>query len=131
MKEDLILLLPDSPIHAGFPSPAQDSFPSSNSLNLSSYLIKDENATTLFRVRGESMKDAGLINGDIVFVTYGQEAKSGDIVIADVDGERTIKFLYFDNQGAYLKPANESFKPIRPKDSLTILGVVTAMCRRY
>jgi SOS-response transcriptional repressor LexA len=131
MKEDFILLLPDSPIHAGFPSPAQDSFPSSSSLNLNSYLIKNENATTLFRVRGDSMKDAGLLDGDIIFVTYGQESKAGDIVIADVDGERTIKFLCFDNQGAYLEPANKSFKSIRPQENLTIVGVVTAMCRKY
>lgn len=124
-----ILLLPNSPIQAGFPSPAHDS--SSESLNIAEYLVKDKNATTLFRVRGNSMKEAGLIDGDIVFVTFGVSAKAGDIVIADVDEERTIKFLFFDKKGPYLKPANNEHKPIRPKESLTILGVVTAMCRRY
>lgn len=131
MNKDLILLMPDSPVVAGFPSPAEESFPSSSELNVTNYLIKDKSATTLFRVRGDSMKDAGLLDGDIVFVTYGIQAKDGDIVIADADGERTIKYLRSDKNGKYLKPANKSYKNIRPEIGLTIVGVVTAMCRKY
>ena len=127
--DNVILLLPDSPVIAGFPSPAHETL--SNGLNVNEYLVKDPNATTLFKVRGDSMKDAGLLDGDIVFVTFGKETKAGDIVIADVDGERTIKFLRFDENGPYLEPANKNYKTLRPKENLVIVGVVTAMCRRY
>lgn len=129
MLQETFLLLPDAPIVAGFPSAAHDSL--SSSLNINEYLIKDKSSTMLFKVRGDSMKNAGLFDGDIVFVTFGIEAKAGDIVIADVDSERTIKFLRFDNQGVYLESANKDFKPIRAKQSLTIVGVVTGMCRKY
>lgn len=128
MAENL-LLLPDEPIKAGFPSPANDGL--SDFLNINNYLIKDKASTVLFRIKGDSMKDAGLLDGDIVFVTYGIEAKQGDIVIADVDGERTIKYLKLDKLGFYLEPANSSYKQIRAKQDLTIVGVVTAMCRKY
>lgn len=126
---DSLLVLPDTPIPAGFPSPAHEAL--SDSLNINEYLVKDFSSTMLFKVRGDSMKDAGLLDGDIVFVTFGVEAKPNDIVIADVDNERTIKFLRFDKDVPYLEAANKNYKPIRPKDSLTIVGVVTAMCRRY
>lgn len=129
MLKDTYLLLPDAPIIAGFPSPAHESL--LNSLNITEYLIRDDSNTILFKVRGDSMKEAGLFDGDIVFVTFGQEAKAGDIVIADVDGERTIKFLRFDKEGPYLQGANKDYKAIRPKQNLTIVGIVTAMCRRY
>lgn len=129
ISKNPLLLLPDAPIKAGFPSPAHDAL--SSSLNISEYLVKDESSTMLFRVRGDSMKEAGLIDGDIVFVTFGIEAKAGDIVIADIDGERTIKTLRFDNNGPYLESANKNYKPFKPKENLTIVGVVTAMCRKY
>lgn len=129
MPQNTFLLLPDAPITAGFPSPAHDT--SSSNLDVSQYLVKDPSSTMLFKVRGTSMKDAGLFDGDVVFVTLGIEAKAGDVVIADVDGERTMKFLHFDKDGAYLVSASKDYKPIRPKQDLTIIGVVTAMCRRY
>jgi len=77
------------------------------------------------------MKDAGIKEGDMVVVERGANYKDGDIVIADVDGQWTIK--YFRNKGGkiFLEPANENYKPIYPKEELIISAVVKAVVRKY
>jgi repressor LexA len=64
-------------------------------------------------------------------VDRGQTAKSGDIVIAEVDGEWTMKFLKKSGDAVYLVPANPKYKPITPQYELKITGVVTAVVRKY
>lgn len=117
-------------VRAGQPQPESQEAP--ELLTIDDYLVDDPNRTVLCHVRGESMRDAGLLNGDIVVVEKNRPTKSGDIVVAMVDGELTVKTLRLDQGGTfYLEPANAEFKPIRPKGSLEIVGVVTGSFRKY
>jgi repressor LexA len=95
------------------------------------YLIRRPSQTTLVTVRGESMIDAGIHDGDIAVVDRGLAAKSGDHVVAIVDNEFTLKELASERGQFILKPHNKAFPVIRPKGSLEIYGVVVGIIRRY
>ena len=69
------------------------------------------------------MSEAGILPGDMVIVDKGQSPKNGDIVIAEVDGEWTMKYLDKSGDSVTLMPANPKFKPIKPKKELKIAGV--------
>lgn len=100
-------------------------------LTIDDYLIEDPNRTVLCRVRGDSMKDAGLLEGDLVVVERNSPTKAGDIVVAVVDGEMTVKTLRLTKQGDFfLEAANPAYEPIHPKGSLEILGVVVGSFRK-
>src|SRR5690606_9937567 len=114
---------------AGLPDPAGDETP--EALTLDDYLVDDPNRTVLCRVRGESMRDAGLLDGDLVVVQRNTPTSVGDIVVAVVDGETTVKYLRKAKGHYYLQAANPDYADIRPEGSLDILGVVVASCRRY
>ena len=116
-------------VEAGFPSPAEEEL--SDTLSLDALLVKNPQATFLLKVSGYSMSEAGILPGDMVIVDKGQVPKSGDIVIAEVDGEWTMKYLDKSGDGVTLMPANPKFKPIKPKKELKIAGVVTAVVRKY
>lgn len=77
------------------------------------------------------MLDAGLLPDDCVVVLREATAVVGDIVVALIDREYTIKYLAEDDAGVYLKPGNKEYKEIRPTDSLEIFGVVTGSFRSY
>jgi SOS regulatory protein LexA len=116
-------------VEAGFPSPAEEELV--DTLSLDDLLIQNRDATFLLKVSGDSMSGAGILPGDMVIVDRGQTPKSGDIVIAEVDGEWTMKYLRKRGTGVVLIPANSQYKPIRPKNELKIAGVVTAVVRKY
>jgi SOS regulatory protein LexA len=116
-------------VEAGFPSPAEEEL--ADTLSLDDFLIDNRQATFMLKVSVDSMKDAGILPGDMVLVDKSQAAKSGDIVIAEVDGEWTMKFLKKRGENVTLVPANAVYKPIRPKKELKIAGVVTAVIRKY
>jgi SOS regulatory protein LexA len=116
-------------VEAGFPSPAEEELV--DTLSLDNLLIQNPEATFLLKVSGDSMSGAGILPGDMVLVDKGQTPKSGDIVIAEVDGEWTMKYLKKRGENVALIPANPNFKPIRPKKELKIAGVVTAVVRKY
>jgi SOS regulatory protein LexA len=116
-------------VEAGFPSPAEEEL--IDNLSLDKYLIDNPAATFLLKVTGDSMIEAGIMPGDMVLVDRGRIAKSGDIIIAEVDGAWTMKFLKKRGQNVALIPANSEFKPIIPKSELKIAGVVTAVVRKY
>ena len=116
-------------VEAGFPSPAEEELV--DTLSLDDLLIQNRDATFLLKVSGDSMSGAGILPGDMVIVDKGQPPKSGDIVIAEVDGEWTMKYLRKRGTGVVLIPANPQYKPIRPKNELKIAGVVTAVVRKY
>ena len=116
-------------VEAGFPSPAEEEL--SDTLSLDDLLVKNPQATFLLKVSGYSMSEAGILPGDMVIVDKGQSPKNGDIVIAEVDGEWTMKYLDKSGDGVTLMPANPKFKPIKPKKELKIAGVVTAVVRKY
>jgi repressor LexA len=116
-------------VEAGFPSPAEEEL--ADTLSLDDLLIQNPQATFLLKVSGDSMIDAGIRPGDTVIVDKGATPKSGDIVIAEVDGQWTMKFLKKRGDKVALLPANPNYKPIIPKTELKIAGVVTSMFRQY
>jgi repressor LexA len=116
-------------VEAGFPSPAEEELV--DTLSLDDLLIQNREATFLLKVSGDSMSGAGILPGDMVIVDKGQTAKSGDIVIAQVDGEWTMKYLRKRGDSVTLVPANPTYQPIKPKNELKIAGVVTAVVRKY
>jgi SOS regulatory protein LexA len=116
-------------VRAGLPQPADQAPP--EVLTLDDYLIDEPNRTSLHRVRGDSMRDAGILDGDLVAVEHNAPAGPGDIVVAVSDGDLTVKTLRRDADGKFfLEAANPDFEPIRPKTSLEILGVVVSVARR-
>ncbi len=116
-------------VEAGFPSPAEEEL--RDTLSLDEFLVSNPDASFLLKVSGDSMTGAGILPGDLVIVDRGQTAKSGDIVIAEVDGEWTMKFFKKSGDAVYLVPANPKYKPITPQHELKITGVVTAVVRKY
>ena len=116
-------------VEAGFPSPAEEEL--ADTLSLDDLLIENPDATFLLRVSGDSMSEAGILPGDMVIVDKGQTPKSGDIVIAEVDGQWTMKYMRKRGESITLIPANPKYKPIKPKNELKIAGVVTAVVRKY
>jgi SOS regulatory protein LexA len=116
-------------VEAGFPSPAEEEL--ADTLSLDELLIQNPDATFLLKVSGDSMSEAGILPGDMVLVDRGQVHKSGDIVIAEVDGEWTMKYLRKKGESVALIPANPKYKPLKPKKELKIAGVVTAVVRKY
>jgi repressor LexA len=116
-------------VEAGFPSAAEEAL--ADTLSLDDLLIQNPEATFLLKVSGDSMSGAGILPGDMVLVDKGQAPKSGDIVIAEVDGEWTMKYLKKRGDSVTLIPANPKYQPIKPRKELKIAGVVTAVVRKY
>lgn len=122
-------VLSDVPVPAGAPIGANDA--AGEPFFIDDYLVRRPSQTTLVPVRGESMVDAGIHDGDIVTVDRGLAAKAGDFVIAIVDNEFTLKELASERGAFVLRPHNKAFPVIRPRASLEIYGVVVGLVRRY
>ncbi|MBL6958662.1 MAG: translesion error-prone DNA polymerase V autoproteolytic subunit [Rhodospirillales bacterium] len=120
-----------SPVAAGFPSPADDFV--EGRLDLNEHLIPHPAATFIVRVAGESMINAGIHPGDMLIVDRSIEAKTGDIVIAVLDGELTVKRLCRSGGGWRLAAENPDFPdlPIDGDRDCVIWGVVTGAVRRF
>lgn len=126
----LELPLYETNIPAGFPSPAEEYL--GDTMDLNQYLIKNPTASFFARVEGESMIDAGIYAGDLVVVDRSITASDGNIVIAAVNNEFTIKRLSTKN-GIKLMPANKDYQPIvmSGENELVIWGVVTSLIRKF
>lgn len=94
------------------------------------YLIHKPSRTMLIRVKGDSMKDAGIYDGDIVVVER-RNAEKGDFVVANIEGEFTLKELDFESKRPVLRPHNDQHPVIEPLRGFEIVGVVTGSFRRY
>ena len=116
-------------IEAGFPSPAEED--TGEHLSLDEYLMPNRDASYMLRVKGDSMKDAGIVEGDMVIVERVENAKVGSIVIAEVDGQWTMKYYRSKNGKAYLEAANPAYKDIYPKEGLKIAAIVRGVIRKY
>jgi len=116
-------------IQAGFPSPAEEEL--LDTLSLDEFLVDRPEATFMLKVTGDSMIDAGILPGDIVLIEKGRMPKNNDIVIAQVDGEWTMKYFVKKGREVRLEAANKKFKPIRPKNSLEIAGIVRTVIRKF
>jgi len=114
---------------AGFPSPAQDDM--EEPIDLAAWLIDHPAASYVMRVAGHSMTDAGVSDGDLVVVSRAVEARVGDIVVALVDGSRTMKRLRRSGGRLWLVPEAEGYDRIIVDETVEIWGVVVGLARRY
>ena len=110
---------------AGFPSPADDYL--EGKLDLNRHLIKHPAATFFVRVSGDSMIEAGIHTGDLLVVDRSLEAVDGNVIVAALDGELTVKRLSTRGKTVRLLPANKHYEPIeiQPHQAFEIWGVVT------
>lgn len=121
-------------IKAGFPSPAEDYL--HDSLDFNHDLIKNPEATFYGRVSGDSMIETGICDGDIAVIDRSLQPIDGDIIVAYVNGEFTIKYLslsHKDEGYIELKPANPNYSPIRidADDNFRVWGVVVWTIKQW
>ncbi len=120
--------LAHSPVQAGLPNPVLDD--GYDLFTIDEYLVRSPSKTTLVRVRGDSMIDAGIFEGDLIVVEQQSAARIGDIVVAIVDNEFTVKYLDRERGQFVLKPGNKAYPVIRPKGQLEIFGVMAGLVRK-
>ncbi|MFZ9539183.1 MAG: LexA family protein [Burkholderiaceae bacterium] len=118
-------------LSAGFPSPASDYL--EDHLDLNDYLVRNKPASFIFSVKGDSMIGASIEEGDKVIVDRSCEAKHGDIVVAVVEGEYTLKRLFKHRGKLELRAENPAYAALVFGDGgeLLIWGVVVGVVRRY
>jgi repressor LexA len=115
-------------VKAGFPSEVEEL---QDSINLDDFLIGNKSLTYMLEVDGDSMIDAHIEKGDMILVEKTNQARDGEIVIAEVDGEFTMKYFRRDGAKIWLEPANKNFKPIYPTQSLNVIAKLKAVIRKY
>ncbi len=116
-------------VKAGFPEEAEATI--NESLNLEDLLVEKKDLTYMLEVDGDSMIEAHIKKGDMVLVEKTNNARVGDIVIAEVDGEFTMKYLRMTDGKYWLEPANKNYKPIYPKYDFKINAIVKAVIRKF
>jgi DNA polymerase V len=118
-------------ISAGFPSPADDFL--DTSIDLNKELIKNPSATFYGRVRGNSMKDLGIHDGDLLIIDKSLEPQNGKIAICFIDGEFTVKTIKIERDCIWLVPANAAYKPIKvTKDNdFLVWGIVINVIKYF
>lgn len=128
-EQDIPLI--SSNIQAGFPSPALDFI--DLSIDLNKYVVKHPSSTFYGRVQGDSMKDAGIGDGDLLVIDKGIEPSDGKIAICFIDGEFTLKRIKIDKDECWLAPANENYKPIKvsTENNFMIWGIVTFTIKSF
>lgn len=116
-------------VQAGFPSPAQDYI--ERTIDLNELCVRHPNSTFFVRVQGNSMMDAGIFDADVLVVDRSIDAEHGDIVVAAIAGEFTVKELCTQPK-LQLLPRNPAFNAIQfsEGDELSIFGVVTNVIRQ-
>lgn len=116
-------------VEAGFPSPAEEEL--LDVMDFDEYLVPNKESTYILKVKGDSMIDAGIRPGDMVIVERRNTYKPGQIVIAMIDGEYTMKYLRKKGDRYFLEPANNAYKPLYPTDAFRVEAVVTGVVRKY
>ena len=118
-------------VQAGFPSPAEDF--NTKRIDLTEQLIRHPQATFLLRVRGDSMREVGIFDGDVLVVDKAIKPRHGHIVVALVDGEFTVKTLHSRNGEVRLVAANPTYPDIVPHEGQTIQiwGVATFTIKQF
>lgn len=119
----------DAPVPAGVPVTAIDV--GSQPLVFDEYLVKKPNETFVIPIKGDSMIEAGIFDGDLAVVERSSKAKAGDFVIANVDNEFTLKELVREKGQYALKPHNQKYPLIHPQGSLQVIGILVGLVRRY
>jgi len=114
---------------AGFPSPAEEEL--RDIISFDEYLVAHPEASFMLSVTGDSMTGAGIMDKDLVIVERGREPKNGDIILAEVDGNWTMKYFRKRGKTVTLEAANPKYPPIIPQTELRIAGVIMAVVRKY
>ncbi|PIQ67020.1 MAG: hypothetical protein COV95_01005 [Candidatus Zambryskibacteria bacterium CG11_big_fil_rev_8_21_14_0_20_40_24] len=116
-------------VEAGLPSDVEAD--ELDRVSLDEFLVEDKDKTFMLEVKGDSMTDAHIDEGDYVLAERLGEPKDKDIVIAEIDGGWTMKYFRKDGNKIWLEPANKNYKPIYPKESLNVAAIVKAIIRKY
>lgn len=117
------------PIAAGFAAPVEEQ--AEETVTIENYLVRDKASTFLLRVKGDSMIDAGIQEGDLVVVERGREPKVHEIVVGILDGEFTLKRLVREKGKYFLKAENPAYPALHAREELQIAGVVKGVIRKY
>ena len=127
----LELPLVSEAISAGFPSPALDF--TDTAIDFNKHLIKHPSATFYGRVKGHSMKNEGIFDGDLLVVDKSLEPMDGRIAVCFIDGEFTVKKIKLEKDFCWLMPANEEYQPIKvtSENELIIWGIVIHVIKSY
>jgi DNA polymerase V len=130
VSSELELPFVENGIKAGFPSPAADFI--DVCIDLNKHLIKNPASTFYGRIKGNSMRDAGLHDGDIVIIDKSLEPADGKIAVCFIDGDFTIKRIKKEKDGCWLMPANPEFSPIHVTEhnQFLIWGIVTYIIKK-
>lgn len=124
------LPLMDASVRAGTPD-AVEPQSWSDVMTLESFLVKHPSKTVLLKVRGDSMRDAGILDGDLAVIERTKQALQGQFVVAVVDGVYTLKELRYEGKRPVLMPHNPEHKPIRPQADLEIYGIFRGLARSH
>lgn len=116
-------------VEAGIPSTVDSDM--LDTLSIEEYLIPKKEKTFILEVKGDSMIEAHIDEGDLVIAERAQSARDGDIVVAEVDGGWTLKYFKTDGNKVWLEPANRLLKPIYPEFDLRVAAVVKGVIRKY
>ena len=117
-------------VQAGFPSPATEE--QAHDIDLDEYLFPNPISTIMVTVQGDSMIDAGIFEWDIVIIDKAKQGVVDDIVVAEVDGDYTLKYLRKDRKrGYFLRAGNKKYNDIYADQELKMFGVVTGVIRKY
>ncbi len=122
-------LMINGEVCAGFPSPAEEEL--RDVISFDEYLIAHPDTSFLLSVTGDSMTGAGIMEKDLVIVERGRQPKNGDIILAEVDGNWTMKYFCKKGKTITLEAANSKYPPIVPQTELRVAGVITALVRKY
>lgn len=117
-------------IVAGFPSPAEDYL--EPALDLNRALIKNPSATFYGRVKGESMQDAGVDDGDLLVIDKSLKYRNGALAVCYLNGEFTLKQIKMSGKQLWLMPANAAYQPIsvNEDDDFLVWGIVTYLIKK-
>lgn len=115
-------------IKAGHPN---DVYAQNNTISLREFIPDDPQRNFLLKVSGDSMIEAGINDGDFVFLDNKKIPKNGDVVAANIDEQWTLKYFFKENQKVILRPANKNYQDFIPEKKLEIAGVVIKVIRKY
>lgn len=115
-------------VKAGFPTGAEEDL---NFMSLDEYLIDNPNSSFMLKVAGDSLEGIGIFKGDLVVLEKGKTANRGEIVLALIDGEWTLKIIEKVNGMTVLRSANPKYPDFYPHLSLEIFGIVRSVVRKY
>ncbi|WP_343698140.1 translesion error-prone DNA polymerase V autoproteolytic subunit [Flavobacterium sp.] len=131
LSSDVKIPFFDVGISAGFPSPADDFI--ELSIDLNKELIRHQYTTYFARVKGHSMKNVGINDGDLLIIDKSLEPQNNKIAVCQVDGEFTVKRIRIEKDVIWLIAENEDYKPIKvtPENNFVIWGIVTHSIKTF